>query len=53
MAYCTIKQKSRPPGGQQQATAGAGGATFRQQSSFHQSFKQGLGPASHPSGKGV
>ena len=53
MADCTTKRKSEPPGGQQNATAGPGGATSGQQSSFQQRFKQGAGPASHASGKGA
>ena len=53
MADCMTKQKSGPPGGQQQATAESGGATSGQQFSFQQSCKQGAGPASHTSGKGA
>ena len=52
MADCTTKWKSEPSRGQQQATAGPGGATFGQQSSFQQSFKQDSDPASHVSGNG-
>ena len=53
MAACTTKQKLAPPGGQQQATSGPGGATSGQQYSFQQSLKQAAGPASHGSGKGA
>ena len=53
MADCTTKRKSGPPGGQQQATAGSGGATFGQQSSFQLRFKQEVSPASHAKEKGA
>ena len=53
MANCPIKRKSGPPGGQQQVTAGPGGATSGQQSSFQKRFKQGSDPAPHVSGNSV
>ena len=53
MVDCKIMGKSGPPGGQQQAFAGPGGAISGKQSHPQQIFKQGAGPASHAIGEGT